>query len=176
VDEHTNLVSKHRVVWTVVQHKDFTSRMSFESLPAYVAFVHGGSAGTAYVVPDFAHEDGWWHCFLAHWALEEIENPLEVVKYWRHCPVKFVPLTKFFSSLVIFFVLWLDKVTYKIGINNTGSSFYKETIVRYGETSAVSIVTYRPITRQRLGKHIPAGAKARNIRTYISRQRMSKRA
>jgi hypothetical protein len=32
-------------------------------------------------------------------------------------------------------------------------------------------VTCIPITRQRLGKHIPAGAKARESRTYIARQR-----
>jgi hypothetical protein len=35
-------------------------------------------------------------------------------------------------------------------------------------------VTYRPIARQRLGKHISAGANARNIRTSIARQRISK--
>jgi hypothetical protein len=35
-------------------------------------------------------------------------------------------------------------------------------------------VTYRPIARQRLGKHIPAGANARNSRMYmyIARQRI----
>jgi hypothetical protein len=37
-------------------------------------------------------------------------------------------------------------------------------------------VTYRPIARQRLGKHIPAGANAYNIRTSIARQRISKDA
>jgi hypothetical protein len=36
------------------------------------------------------------------------------------------------------------------------------------------IVTYRPIARQRLGKHIPAGANARNNRTSIARLRISK--
>jgi hypothetical protein len=35
------------------------------------------------------------------------------------------------------------------------------------------IVTYRPTARQRLGKHIPAGANARNNRTVIARQRIS---
>jgi hypothetical protein len=40
----------------------------------------------------------------------------------------------------------------------------------------VHIVTYKPIARQRFGKHIPAGAKARNNRTYIVRQRISKQA
>jgi hypothetical protein len=38
------------------------------------------------------------------------------------------------------------------------------------------IVTYRPIARQRLGKHIPAGANTRNNRTSIARQRISKHA
>jgi hypothetical protein len=37
-------------------------------------------------------------------------------------------------------------------------------------------VTYRPITRERLGKHIPAGANARNNRTSIARQRINKQA
>jgi hypothetical protein len=36
------------------------------------------------------------------------------------------------------------------------------------------IVTYRPIAKQRLGKHIPAEANARNNRTSIARQRISK--
>jgi hypothetical protein len=34
------------------------------------------------------------------------------------------------------------------------------------------IVMYRPIARQRLGKHIPAGANARNNRTYTARQHL----
>jgi hypothetical protein len=38
------------------------------------------------------------------------------------------------------------------------------------------IMTHRPITRQRLGKHIPAGVNARNNRTSIARQRISKHA
>jgi hypothetical protein len=33
---------------------------------------------------------------------------------------------------------------------------------------------YRPIVRQRLGKHIPAGANALNNRTHIARQRCDK--
>jgi hypothetical protein len=37
-------------------------------------------------------------------------------------------------------------------------------------------VPYRPIDRQRLDKHIPAGANARNNRTSIARQRISKQA
>jgi hypothetical protein len=36
------------------------------------------------------------------------------------------------------------------------------------------IVTYRTIARQRLGKHILAGANARNNRKSIARQRFSK--
>jgi hypothetical protein len=36
------------------------------------------------------------------------------------------------------------------------------------------IVTCRPIARQRLGKHIPAEPNARNNRTFIARQRISK--
>jgi hypothetical protein len=39
-----------------------------------------------------------------------------------------------------------------------------------------NIVTYRPIARQRLGKHIPAGANALNNMTSIARQRISKHA
>jgi hypothetical protein len=35
---------------------------------------------------------------------------------------------------------------------------------------------HRPIARQRLGKHIPAGANARNNMTSIARQRTSKHA
>jgi hypothetical protein len=35
-------------------------------------------------------------------------------------------------------------------------------------------MTNRPIARQRLAKHIPAGAKARNNRTSTARQRISK--
>jgi hypothetical protein len=31
-------------------------------------------------------------------------------------------------------------------------------------------VTHRPIARQRLGKHISAGANARRNRTYVTRQ------
>jgi hypothetical protein len=37
-------------------------------------------------------------------------------------------------------------------------------------------VTYRPIDKQRLGKHIPAEANARHNRTSIARQRISKHA
>jgi hypothetical protein len=40
---------------------------------------------------------------------------------------------------------------------------------------AFYIVTYRPIARKRLCKHLPAGANARN-RTSIARQRISKQA
>jgi hypothetical protein len=36
-----------------------------------------------------------------------------------------------------------------------------------------NIVTYRPIARQRLGKHIPAGANPRNNRTSIAKQLIS---
>jgi hypothetical protein len=43
-------------------------------------------------------------------------------------------------------------------------------------TNRVNIVTYRPIARQRLGKHLPARANARNIMTSIARQRISKHA
>jgi hypothetical protein len=39
-----------------------------------------------------------------------------------------------------------------------------------------SIMTYRPIARQRLGKHIPAQAYARNNRTSIAKQRTSQHA
>jgi hypothetical protein len=38
------------------------------------------------------------------------------------------------------------------------------------------IVTYGPIARQRLGKHIPAGANAPNNRPSIARQWIRKRA
>jgi hypothetical protein len=54
--------------------------MPFESLPAYVAFLSQGFAEGATVVPGTAHEDRRQHRLLAHWALEEIENPLEVVR------------------------------------------------------------------------------------------------
>jgi hypothetical protein len=37
-------------------------------------------------------------------------------------------------------------------------------------------VTYRPIARQQLCKHIPAGTNARNNRTSICGQRISKHA
>jgi hypothetical protein len=37
-------------------------------------------------------------------------------------------------------------------------------------------VTYRPIDRQRLGKHIPAEANASNNRTSITRQQISEEA
>jgi hypothetical protein len=37
-------------------------------------------------------------------------------------------------------------------------------------------VTYRPIGRQRLDKHIPVGAKAHKNRKYVARQRMCKQA
>jgi hypothetical protein len=37
-------------------------------------------------------------------------------------------------------------------------------------------VTHKPIARQRLGKHIPAGTNARNNKTSIARQRGSKHA
>jgi hypothetical protein len=35
-------------------------------------------------------------------------------------------------------------------------------------------MTYRPIARQRLGKHIPAGDNARNHGTSIARRRIGK--
>jgi hypothetical protein len=37
-------------------------------------------------------------------------------------------------------------------------------------------MTYTPIARQRLGKHIPAQVYVRNNRTSIARQRVSKHA
>jgi hypothetical protein len=40
----------------------------------------------------------------------------------------------------------------------------------------VYFVTYTPISRQRLGKHIVAEANARNDKTSIVRQRISKHA
>jgi hypothetical protein len=43
-------------------------------------------------------------------------------------------------------------------------------------TFIIYIATYGPIARQRLGKHIPAQAYARNNRTYIARQRTSQHA
>jgi hypothetical protein len=39
-----------------------------------------------------------------------------------------------------------------------------------------NVVTHRPIVRQRPGKHIPAQAYARNKKTSIARQRISKQA
>jgi hypothetical protein len=39
---------------------------------------------------------------------------------------------------------------------------------------ALNTVTYRSIARQRIGKHIPAGANVRNNRTPIARQQISK--
>jgi hypothetical protein len=47
---------------------------------------------------------------------------------------------------------------------------------KIGIVVAFNIVTYRPIARQRLGKHIPAGANARNNRMPIARQRINKHA
>jgi hypothetical protein len=46
----------------------------------------------------------------------------------------------------------------------------------YCRDYCVYIVIYRPIARQRLGKHIHAGANARNNRTSVTRQRISKHA
>jgi hypothetical protein len=40
----------------------------------------------------------------------------------------------------------------------------------------LDIVKYRSIARKRLGKHIPAGTNARNNRTSIVRQRITKHA
>jgi hypothetical protein len=51
-----------------------------------------------------------------------------------------------------------------------------ENIAAADETLREYIVTYRPIARQLLGKPIPAEANARNNRTYIARQRISKHA
>jgi hypothetical protein len=39
-----------------------------------------------------------------------------------------------------------------------------------------NIVTYRPIARQRLGKHIPEQVYASNNNTSIARQRVNKQA
>jgi hypothetical protein len=47
---------------------------------------------------------------------------------------------------------------------------------RVTNLNRINIVTYRPIARQRLGKHIPVEAYARNNRTSIARQRISKPA
>jgi hypothetical protein len=49
-------------------------------------------------------------------------------------------------------------------------------LVYYVGTYEEHNVKYRPITRQRLGNHIPAGACARNNRTSIVRRRISKHA
>jgi hypothetical protein len=53
---------------------------------------------------------------------------------------------------------------------------YTKTDISYGTSSILNTVTYRPIARQRLGKHIPAGAKAPNNRTPIATHRNSKHA
>jgi hypothetical protein len=45
-----------------------------------------------------------------------------------------------------------------------------------GQPFAENSVTNRPIARQRLGKHIAAGANAHNNRTPITRQRIGKQA
>jgi hypothetical protein len=49
----------------------------------------------------------------------------------------------------------------------------EQQVIRFG---SYNIVTYRPIARQRLGEHIPAGANERNNRTSIARQQISKQA
>jgi hypothetical protein len=41
---------------------------------------------------------------------------------------------------------------------------------------SMNIVTYGPITRQRLGKHFPSEAYARNNRTFNDRRRISKQS
>jgi hypothetical protein len=46
----------------------------------------------------------------------------------------------------------------------------------HGGGSRNSIVTYIPTARQRLSKHIPVGANARNNRASTARQRISKHA
>jgi hypothetical protein len=49
--------------------------------------------------------------------------------------------------------------------------------IEAGSTETLEhIVTYRPIVRQRFGKHIPAEAYARNNRKSIAKQRISKQA
>jgi hypothetical protein len=63
--------------------------------------------------------------------------------------------------------------------SETGIAFCGNIVVQFTEIRAAVLkqrndtVTYRPIARQRLGKHIPAGAKARN-RTSTATQRISK--
>jgi hypothetical protein len=42
--------------------------------------------------------------------------------------------------------------------------------------SLINIVMYKPIARQRLGKHTPAEAYAGNNRTSVAKQRISKQA
>jgi hypothetical protein len=51
-----------------------------------------------------------------------------------------------------------------------------ESVAAADESLREYIVTYWPIARQRFGKHIPAGANARNNRTSIARQLISKDA
>jgi hypothetical protein len=50
------------------------------------------------------------------------------------------------------------------------------TITVFWDVVRITIVTYRPIARQRLSKHNTAGADARKIRTSIARKRISKHA
>jgi hypothetical protein len=52
----------------------------------------------------------------------------------------------------------------------------ENSIIKYKLLYEIYIVTYGPITMQRLGKHIPVGANARNNRTSTSRTRISKHA
>jgi hypothetical protein len=57
-----------------------------------------------------------------------------------------------------------------------GDCTLRTTYVLCHFTTMNNAVTYRPIARQRLGKHISAGANARNDRMSSARQRISKHA
>jgi hypothetical protein len=52
----------------------------------------------------------------------------------------------------------------------------KNTRICIHETNSLYVVTYRPTTRQGLGKHIPSEVYASNNRTSIARQRINKQA
>jgi hypothetical protein len=55
-------------------------------------------------------------------------------------------------------------------------SLYRLSYPGSSQTQVAYIVTCTPIARQRLGKHIPAQGNARNIKTFIVMQRISKHA
>jgi hypothetical protein len=117
----------------------------------------------------------WYGQFFLFWYLELVSK---FVRTFQLHPVYFQPKL---TARCLALLLHVRNIPASIPV------FYSSVILllkaicnlSYWQPHSIShncTVTYRPITRQRLGKHIPGEAYACNNRTSTARQRISEKA